>query len=727
MLKRYVSVVILFAMLLTTFYTAAFVGSAEEPAIESAATFTVFERNTEAEEWEAVAADADTLERAVNAVTKNFGRIEINQDFLMSGEVDNTAGAPAMLAAGKTISIVGNGHTMYVDHFAYPVNFARGTFLVDGLNIKTMVGGKAPDGMVRVYPDADVTVTNAVWEVIEGTDSKWGTLCVYGQFTLGENSKVLNNGSENENTIAIRLQNRDNETIQGIKAEAPRGLAVTLMDHTSLFSAGSVFAFTVEGVGKIVLKGLEDIEISPTVSFAAEVDESLKEEIAALDAAALESLQTEMAAKFSNLDWSKVLGSGEQAEVWKVGDEIFSTLAEAAAVVEQGGTVYLTADHSVSVSETADVNKQFTLDGNGHTLTGTGTEAVLTVGAGTDLTVLNLKMESKEGTSPKTTVLLNGGLTLGSGVKILNYGTGVGGNSNRNAVRVEKDNAVLRILTGAEISVVGTAFVSDGYTSTVTVDGGTVSTAYRLYVSNGADKTPVFEIRSGTVLSTSTSEPFINMWASKLTLNISGGTVYYGANSDFVRDGNGVVNNGANITGGTIKKSGKTLLCLPQIQNNDVCLRLPEAATVSNSGIAFGTKIDKAACDEMSSTLTTIVTGTLIVPSEYLGELSAFTIEALTEAYGADGFLNIVNNGWYNADTAAEDGYYCYYGSMVNVKESNYNREFAGIGYITVTVEGIGTYTFYGDSQTGILADLAEGASGNEAQNTMLALFRGEN
>ena len=64
---------------------------------------------------------------------------------------------------------------------------------------------------------------------------------------------------------------------------------------------------------------------------------------------------------------------------------------------------------------------------------------------------------------------------------------------------------------------------------------------------------------------------------------------------------------------------------------------------------------------------------------------------------------------------------------MVQVKEANYSREFAGIGYVTVTVEGIGTYTFYGESQTGTLAALAEGASGNEAQNTMLALFRGEN
>ena len=31
-------------------------------------------------------------------------------------------------------------------------------------------------------------------------------------------------------------------------------------------------------------------------------------------------------------------------------------------------------------------------------------------------------------------------------------------------------------------------------------------------------------------------------------------------------------------------------------------------------------------------------------------------MEALTAAYGAEGFLNIVNDGWYNADTAGEDG-----------------------------------------------------------------------
>lgn len=729
MLKRFTSTAVLLAMLLTILCTGSFVGSAEEAAVESAATFSVFERDADTEAWQAVATDADTLERAVNAVTKRFGRIEINHDYIMSGRVDNTSGAPAMLAAGKTISIAGNGHTAYVDQFAYPVNFAKGTFLVDGFHIKTLTGGKSPDGMVRVYPDAEVTVTNAVWEVAEGTASKWGTVCVYGLLTLGENTVVRNSGNQVSGggaPVAVRVQNRDTETIQGIKAESPRGRVVTLMSNTSLSSTGSVFAFTTADAGRIVLKGLDGIAVSPTVSIPAEVDASLKDAVAALDDAALESLQTEMAKNFSNLDWSKVVGSEEGPEVWKVGDTAFSTLAEAAAAVEEGGTVYLTADHAVSAAEAVDTGR-LTIDGGGHTLTGTGADAVLSVGADADLTVVNLTIESKEGTSPVATVLLNGGLTLGAGARILNYGTGVGGNSNRNAVRVASDGAELYVLTGAEINVVGTAFVSDGFTSTVTVDGGTVSTAYRFYVSNGAEKTPVLRIRSGIVLSTSTSEPFVHMWDSDLTFDISGGTVYYGANSIFVCDRDGVVANGANITGGTVKKSGKTLICLPELRKNDVRLRLPEAATAANSGIAFGTRLDKAAYDEMSSTLTTIVTGTLIVPSEYLEGLPAFTIEALTAAYGAEGFLNIVNDGWYNADTAGEDGFYCYYGSMVQVKEANYSREFAGIGYVTVTVEGIGTYTFYGEAQTGTLAALAEGASGNEAQNTMLALFRGEN
>ncbi len=118
----------------------------------------------------------------------------------------------------------------------------------------------------------------------------------------------------------------------------------------------------------------------------------------------------------------------------------------------------------------------------------------------------------------------------------------------------------------------------------------------------------------------------------------------------------------------------------------------------SPSGLRYETHIDKAAYDALVASGATVTTGTLILPTDYLtangicaGAVSMELLDSLEITY-----LNIVNSGWANADTAETDGYYCWYGSIVNMKPENYDRAFTGVGYVTVTLEDGSSYTLYG-------------------------------
>lgn len=117
----------------------------------------------------------------------------------------------------------------------------------------------------------------------------------------------------------------------------------------------------------------------------------------------------------------------------------------------------------------------------------------------------------------------------------------------------------------------------------------------------------------------------------------------------------------------------------------------------SPAGLRFESRINKAKYDELSANAQ-ITVGTLVVPTDYLEAYginsgTGFTKKNL-DAIGIP-YLDIVNDGWNNAATADEDGYYGYYGSIVGIKEGNLDRNFSGIGYMTVKTES-DEYTVYG-------------------------------
>ena len=86
----------------------------------------------------------------------------------------------------------------------------------------------------------------------------------------------------------------------------------------------------------------------------------------------------------------------------------------------------------------------------------------------------------------------------------------------------------------------------------------------------------------------------------------------------------------------------------------------------------------------------TMEIGTLIAPNDYVTAAGAFTHAALSAKYGANGYVEVPA---VQADPFQNvNGVTTFAGSLVNIKEGNLARDFAGIGYIK-----IGSEYFYAD------------------------------
>ena len=144
-----------------------------------------------------------------------------------------------------------------------------------------------------------------------------------------------------------------------------------------------------------------------------------------------------------------------------------------------------------------------------------------------------------------------------------------------------------------------------------------------------------------------------------------------------------------------------------------------EVRLLDPTGLRFLTDIGKEGYDALGDAV--LATGTLILPTDLLND-GELTLEALAQKGAVDGkdYLNVVNDGWMNAATAATDGLYTFSGAIVGIKTANYTRKFSAVGYITIAYADGTTATFYG----GYLADnarsvrvVAESALADEAAN----------
>lgn len=340
-----------------------------------------------------------------------------------------------------------------------------------------------------------------------------------------------------------------------------------------------------------------------------------------------------------------------------------------------GNTIYLLEDYASTANDRDRlyIDKQVTVDGNGHTVTANypgyavrvndnikgvvirnlnivqnGEGAALQMNAGSSATIEKSVIQCTGKTD--RVMVMRGSLVLGSGTKVL------GGDTEKNLVangfRMDNSDANMTIQSGVEINVSG-----------------------KLYEVEGTVK----------------------------------------------------------VNGGSFTVGGKVLFREPtaaEFQNTEASIYMPSGnvATKNNSGIQFTTKVDKNWYDAITAMegVTINSMGTLIVPKSYVDAANGvFTKEAI-EAAGKQCKVDIVNSGWYNAETAAADGFYFYAGVLVKLSAATVSGELVGIGYVTVTVEGLGTFTIYGNQLHAKVSDLAASWNANdEAQQNVLNFFRG--
>ena len=132
-------------------------------------------------------------------------------------------------------------------------------------------------------------------------------------------------------------------------------------------------------------------------------------------------------------------------------------------------------------------------------------------------------------------------------------------------------------------------------------------------------------------------------------------------------------------------------------------VRISSGNDYATSGLRFETKISKASLAELMALVEegsydSMSFGTLIVPKDYLSGGGLFTHEWLAKNYGEKGYLDIESSA--SADdegiffATEDDDYYSFFGSIVNLKEANWDREFVGLGYIAIDFDEGRTYIY---------------------------------
>ena len=105
-----------------------------------------------------------------------------------------------------------------------------------------------------------------------------------------------------------------------------------------------------------------------------------------------------------------------------------------------------------------------------------------------------------------------------------------------------------------------------------------------------------------------------------------------------------------------------------------------EARLCTPLGIRFVTKVNLDDLEALRAreNVASVEWGTLIVPTLSIGGIGRVTFESVKKV----GYAVLPAGEWYSMDEAT--GVATYTGSVANIKEQNYNREFTGVGYMRV-------------------------------------------
>ena len=354
--------------------------------------------------------------------------------------------------------------------------------------------------------------------------------------------------------------------------------------------------------------------------------------------------------------------------VASVNEVEYASLAEALAALSGGETVILLADTAEKVT----VSKSATIDGNGKTLSGS-----VTVSGGAALTVKNIKILSGSSAALAT--------SGGSSLSVL---SGYYNASGANPAVLANGNSTVNIYGGFFLNSGNSRAVNstNGASNTVNIYGGTftvTNTGAAVRITNSDTVGGSLNIYGG-IYSNLTSGDRANCYALAGSYTAHGGYYYLvkgmvgtsvSGMSD--RDRNGLYIQTASVG-------------LPEMRDG-ASVRL----LAGSNGIRFTTDISAATLDYVKSIPgvgAEIGYGTVITPTDQLTKVTSFTAEALDAAGLA--YVDIAAN---KGIVENADGSVTVNAALTDIKESNINRPFSAVPYITYTVNGntVRTYGAY--------------------------------
>lgn len=439
--------------------------------------------------------------------------IEMLADYNNSGcEYVGWDATNKVYTATKTYTINAN-NKKFISTANHGLHFYRANVTVNDLTY--IVNGDGNVSGFRVECTASVTLKNCTVEKTGSAANSWNTpVIVYGTLILDEGTVLKNNNEKSSaNSHGVYLEGKGEN---GTNSTSIIPKLILKSNATINAKQNAIYESTKSEIQvqspDVSLTGTRKSASGTTVIMSGPSAAELEEPVATEKWKAL---------------YAKMGQEWGTSDIAQIGETKYSTLTAAFRAATNGCTVKLLSNIALdgTLSFAPDTAVNFTLDGAGFTISG-GNFTLLSLGANVTCTMKNITFQNGNGGGTGTLDLAGADVTLDNGAKVTNSGTDRVnlGNSEWVGVSITKNGGKLTVNTGATIEVCGTAIKSDGYTSETVIDGGTVKTNNRGYITNNSTSSLI--IKSGLFETTRPTDALILTYgASGATVKVYGGTL----------------------------------------------------------------------------------------------------------------------------------------------------------------------------------------------------------
>lgn len=439
--------------------------------------------------------------------------IEMLADYNNSGcEYVGWDATNKVYTATKTYTINAN-NKKFISTANHGLHFYRANVTVNDLTY--IVNGDGNVSGFRVECTASVTLKNCTVEKTGSAANSWNTpVIIYGTLILDEGTVLKNNNEKSSaNSHGLYLEGKGEN---GTNSTSIIPKLILKSNATIKAKQNAIYESTKSEIQvqspDVSLTGTRKSASGTTVIMSGPSSAELEDPVATEKWKAL---------------YAKMGQEWGTSDIAQIGETKYSTLTAAFRAATNGCTVKLLSNVALdgTVSFAPDTAVNFTLDGAGFTISG-GNFTLLSLGANVTCTMKNITFQNGNGGGTGTLDLAGADVTLDNGAKVTNSGSDRVnlGNSEWVGVSITKNGGKLTVNTGATIEVCGTAIKSDGYTSETVIDGGTVKTNNRGYITNNSTSSLI--IKSGLFETTRPTDALILTYgASGATVKVYGGTL----------------------------------------------------------------------------------------------------------------------------------------------------------------------------------------------------------